>query len=774
MIDYREERPAAPSIVAVTKLPILVMVLILVACASSPSPPPISTTPPTALPPSPTLSPTPQPANIPFDLISQESLFGYLEALTAIQPYSGWRNSASTGESEALDYVAATLETFAHLQSLGIEMERQHFNVFIEAEIHETCLHLTLDGQEVEVPADALRGSRDDVFLALRFDSDGSARDTDPNPVVAEGAVVLIDAPEQIYTLAPADLAGKIVFLDFAVIDTLVTGRGMDVVFADVTALLAMEPAGLVVVTRFSNVDGESHGQFIGDASILNWVYDAPLPPTLYTRLKDLEPFGIATWNDLAQIETARLTWDVDIIAPGDSENLVARIPGTDPSRAVIVSAHIDSPNNPGALDDGSGSAMLLEVARVIDTAQTQPPVDLYLVWYGGHEIGTYGSAHFVATHQELLDRTVAMLQIDCLTRPMDGNPADINIITWSYNDFGDDRLAWPHQLARHVAGENIAVRIVDNHDLASDNSNYAGFDVPHANLIYIDHDALMRRGSGYIHYAGHMHDPYDTVAVARDVGDVLEQMTHVALAAALGTRGEDLRATPPSGRRAVIAGNHTESASAITSQWISLGMALAWEGFDVDMLPYGQPLTATDLADADIVIVPPSVDYAGGGANHLSYDTNWTEEEADVLEDYVSRGGFLVLTNSAYEPSFRQSPITLNDDRRDVNVLAERFGITYRFGPFPAGNILWTESDHALMEGVRYMELYEGNGVPLGMEEGQILTQVGGQPAIGLVQFGDADGAVLVLADYGILHVHNAAHNLLFLQNLSRYAGAR
>jgi hypothetical protein len=34
--------------------------------------------------------------------------------------------------------------------------------------------------------------------------------------------------------------------------------------------------------------------------------------------------------------------------------NLVARIPGLDRSRAAILGAHIDSPNSPGALDDGS------------------------------------------------------------------------------------------------------------------------------------------------------------------------------------------------------------------------------------------------------------------------------------------------------------------------------------------------------------------------------------------------------------------------------------
>ena len=89
-----------------------------------------------------------------------------LEDLTAIQPYSGWRNSASQGEAEALDYVTQKLDALAYLKSLGMEQERETL-VPTGTDLWETRLHLTVDGQEVEVPADGLRGSRDDTRLAL-------------------------------------------------------------------------------------------------------------------------------------------------------------------------------------------------------------------------------------------------------------------------------------------------------------------------------------------------------------------------------------------------------------------------------------------------------------------------------------------------------------------------------------------------------------------------------------------------------------------------------
>ncbi|MCP4593680.1 MAG: M28 family peptidase, partial [bacterium] len=326
----------------------------------------------------------------PFALVSQDSLFAFLQDLTAIQPYSGWRNSATEGEVEALDYVTARLGELEYLHSLGPELERQSFHVFLATELWETRIHLTVDGQEIEVPADSLRGPRDDVTQALRFDSDGTLNDSNRDPAVVEGAVVLVRSADEISALGQGDVRDKIVFLDYAAIDRTVQGRRQATQTA--SDLLSKGPAGLVLITSFSNQPNESHGAFVGDVSVMNHVETSPAPPTLYARLEDLSPAGIESWDDLARIETARLTWDADVFSPGDSGNLAVRIPGKDPSRAVILGAHIDSPNSPGAMDDGSGSVVLLEVARVLNAARVQPPTDLYLVWFGSEELGAYGS----------------------------------------------------------------------------------------------------------------------------------------------------------------------------------------------------------------------------------------------------------------------------------------------------------------------------------------------------------------------------------------------
>jgi hypothetical protein len=719
-------------------------------------------------PPSPTPTPAP-PATDPFALISQESLFASLEDLTAIQPYSGWRNSASQGEAEALDYVAERLGEFEYLQDLGLDLERQSFRVFIGTELWETRLHLTVDGQEVEVPADGLRGHRDDIPQALRFDSDGALNDAERNPVVIKGQVVLVRSAEEIEALSLTDLKDKVVFLDYAVIDRVLLGQERAVRVA--SDLLAKGPAGLVLVTRFSNQPEDSHGTFVGDVSALNWVETSPAPPTLYVRLEDLAPAGISSWDDLARVETARLAWDADVFSPATSGNLVARIPGADPSQTVILGAHIDSPNSPGAMDDGSGSAVLLEVARVLDEAQVQPAVDLYLVWFGSEELGLYGSYHFASTHQELLDRTLSMLQVDCLTRPLDGIEAYFNLVTWSYGRLGDDRLTWPDYLAQTVDRRGVGTYAVNYYGVESDNTALTGFDVPNANLIYMDFPKMEKLGG--VHYAGHIHDPYDTVELAREVGDVLEQMARVALAAALETGREDpaLRVAPRPDRRALFVASHTESVHMSPTTFTDLGMALAWEGFDVDLIPCGQAVTSADLEDADVVVVLPVVDYPSPDGDPNLYDEAWNEEEIAALEAYVAGGGLLVLTNSAHRLKYVNWVQDPNEDWSDANDLAARFGITYHSGVMSSIQAQ-TEGESPLVEGVTVLELAEANGVPFSLTEGQVLAQADGELAVALVDYGQGGGQVLVLADVGILGAYEGEPtNLPFWLNLARYA---
>jgi hypothetical protein len=705
----------------------------------------------------------------PFPLLSRESLFSSLRQLTAIGSSSLFRNSASSGESQARDYIAERLAELASLKALGLEVERQSFRTYLATDVWEARLHLTVGGREVEVPAHALSGNRENLALALRFDSDGILNDADRNRVVVQGPPVLLRSPSEINALPSGGLRGRIALVDYAALDRSIMSA--EQAGANAAALLTREPAGLVLVTAFSNRRGDSHGTFVGDLSALVSVSATPAPPTLYVRLEDLAPAAIADWGDLSKVEAARIVWDADVFSPGSSGNVIATIPGKDPSKAVILGAHLDSPNSPGAMDNGSGTVVLLEVARVLDAARLRPPVDLVLCWFGSHERGLYGSSNFLATHQELVDRTLAMLQVDCLSRPLDGIRASLYLEAWPYGLFGDSRLLWPEYLSQVARDRDTDAFGLATYGIVSDNSSFVGYDVPSADLIFMNPYEMQE-----VHYEGHLHDPYDTADLALEEADALEAMARVALSAATRTGREApvLRVTPRPDRRAVFVASHTEAPHMTPAALTDLGMALAWEGLDVDTVPYGRGLSPSDVEGASLVVALPVLDYPSVVGDVTLYDEAWDPEEVATLQAYVARGGLLVLTNSRNRLKYLNQVFEPNEDWSDANALGAPFGVTFSGGAL-AGSVARTGGSHALVQGVSGLQMAPGNGVPFSVRSGQVLATAGAQAAVALVGSGSAGGQVLVLADLGILG-SNAAEpaNLRFWSNLARYARSR
>jgi len=83
-------------------------------------------------------------------------------------------------------------------------------------------------------------------------------------------------------------------------------------------------------------------------------------------------------------------------------KNLIVTLPGTSRSNEVIVlSAHLDSRSNitpektaPGAEDNGSGSAALMEAARLFRGRSFERTIRI--IWFTGEELGLLGSKAYV------------------------------------------------------------------------------------------------------------------------------------------------------------------------------------------------------------------------------------------------------------------------------------------------------------------------------------------------------------------------------------------
>ena len=87
--------------------------------------------------------------------------------------------------------------------------------------------------------------------------------------------------------------------------------------------------------------------------------------------------------------------------APVDAYNVIAEIPGTTKKdEIVMLGAHFDSwHSGTGATDNGAGSAVMMEVMRILKTLNLKMDRTVRLALWSGEEQGLLGSAAYVKEH---------------------------------------------------------------------------------------------------------------------------------------------------------------------------------------------------------------------------------------------------------------------------------------------------------------------------------------------------------------------------------------
>lgn len=114
------------------------------------------------------------------------------------------------------------------------------------------------------------------------------------------------------------------------------------------------------------------------------------------------------------------------IVSETTSQNVVARLPGSDPRLAaehVVITAHIDHLGlnetgkgpayYPGAMDNASGVASVLEVARQMASARVKPKRSVLFVLVTAEEKGLLGSKYFAERPTVPRGSVVANLNMD-------------------------------------------------------------------------------------------------------------------------------------------------------------------------------------------------------------------------------------------------------------------------------------------------------------------------------------------------------------------------
>lgn len=140
----------------------------------------------------------------------------------------------------------------------------------------------------------------------------------------------------------------------------------------------------------------------------------------LYRRLAS---YGLNVWYEDFIADNGRLLL-----------NVVGEIPGKDPSKIYLMTAHFDSIADdtkdpklaPGALDNASGTSVLLEVARALSGYTPEHPV--HFAFFNGEEYALQG-AHAFAHHAETVESRpyAGAFNVDSVGAAFDQNQLYVN-----------------------------------------------------------------------------------------------------------------------------------------------------------------------------------------------------------------------------------------------------------------------------------------------------------------------------------------------------------
>ncbi len=299
----------------------------------------------------------------------------------------------------------------------------------------------------------------------------------------------------------------------------------------------------------------------------------------------------------------------VDII------NVVAELPGTNVSsdRRFVVSAHYDTHalDVPGADDDASGIAGILEVARIMSQYRFEDTV--IFVAFDSEEEDYLGSENYVRDAWQRVDNIVGDLQLDMIGY---NNDSGYHCVVWH-----DNRSEWLGDLledvnARYSIGLDLRV-YNDQHHRNSDHRNFWNFGYPAVEII--EHEDV-RNWNPYYHTAN---DTIDTINFTE-----ANKITQLTLAGAV---------------EAVVVANSAPSPPVIL-----------FPDESHDLAPTVKWLPSVDL-DGDDVTYTVLIGTTPGG-DELYSGTDMRETEIPIGEGNLSFGGRYYLEMYALDETGRPS----------------------------------------------------------------------------------------------------------------------
>ncbi len=196
--------------------------------------------------------------------------------------------------------------------------------------------------------------------------------------------------------------------------------------------------------------------------------------PALYPAFVTARAANFDQLWSMAEGATIKLHAEVSPWATAHTWNVLAKLDGSSEARQIVLlSAHLDhlgvqhGKTYPGADDDASGTAAVMELARALAKGQRPKRTVIFALW-GSEEAGMLGSQYFLKHPTFELKDLVANLEFEMIGRRDDKLKRDQLWLTgWDRTNFGPELAAHGAKLVADPHPEQDFFARSDNYVLA-------------------------------------------------------------------------------------------------------------------------------------------------------------------------------------------------------------------------------------------------------------------------------------------------------------------
>src|SRR5215216_4607959 len=317
----------------------------------------------------------------------------------------GPRLSGSAQAAKAVEYVAA------ELKALGCKVQ-----------LEKVMVPHWIRGEEsaalVQFPGHVPNTTQKIVLCAL-----GGSVATPKNGIEAE--VVVVKNFDELKLMPREKVAGKIVLFNYPFDKQMAAeGRssqayGEAVVYrSDGPSAAARQGAVACLIRSIGGADYR-----LPHTGLTEYAGDAPKIPAGAVTVEDADL--IANLVRQAPVKM-KLVLTPQTLPDVESANVIGDIKGTEhPEQIVVVSGHLDSWDlGTGAIDDGAGIAVSMEVANLIQKLHLKPKRTIRVIAWMNEENGQAGSKQYAKDHEKEIPNHFAAMETDGGA----GHPVGVNI----------------------------------------------------------------------------------------------------------------------------------------------------------------------------------------------------------------------------------------------------------------------------------------------------------------------------------------------------------